>query len=197
MVVTLAVCGTVLGVAVAVLCVPISIEGSAQIGASFGWSVRVRWGFAALERSSNIPRERRRRRPRRKESPRIASGRAARAGRARMRLWTELATWSRVARLLRSLYARLRVSNFTMDCVFGLDDPADTGTLFGAVAPLLATVAARSPATCVVIPVFDGARLELRLAGAACAVPLRLMGPLAAFGWWLGLRYWRARGTPA
>jgi hypothetical protein len=126
--------------------------------------------------------------------PRASIGRAARAPRRRTRLWTELATWSRVARLLRSLYARLRVGDFSMACTFGLDDPADTGTLFGALAPVLATVAARHPATFAVTPVFDGARLDLRLAGAACVVPLRLVGPLAAFGWWLGLRYWRVRG---
>jgi hypothetical protein len=188
-VLALAIVGTAAAAAVMLLSVPVRVEGRAWLAPSFDWYVRVQWAFARFERSSDRPRAR---------SP----ARKRRAGRAppprhRAPLWTERATWFRSVRLVRALAARVQLHDFNVVCTFGLDDPADTGTLYGALAPVLAAVEARHPAALVVTPGFDGARLDGRVALAARVVPLRLVGPLAAFGLWLGMRAWRARTARA
>lgn len=94
--------------------------------------------------------------------------------------------WSRPPRgvvdLMREVLACIRVVRLWATGAFGLDDPADTGTVFGLLTPLI--YATRGGAVRLdVRPVFDGvhasgdldAIVELRL--------IELVPPAARFGW--------------
>jgi hypothetical protein len=198
--IALAIGAVALLLAFAALCVPLHVAGSARLAASFDWRVRVRWAFVRFERTSDRPSTRGVLPPARRgpaeRSPR--DGDTARSSaRRRSRLWSERGVWLRAARVVRAFAARVELRELRADCTFGLDDPADTGTLYGTLVPVLAAVEARHPAALAVRPSFAGARLDAQLSGEARVVPLRLLGPLAAFGWWLGRRYWRARAGRA
>ena len=90
--------------------------------------------------------------------------------------------------LLRGLLAQVRVERFELDCTFGLGDPAETGQLFGVLAPLqYGTAWAWGPGTRIaLVPDFDRARLDGRADVILSLVPIRWLPPVLRFAW--GLR---------
>jgi hypothetical protein len=87
----------------------------------------------------------------------------------------------RVARLVRDLLARLRIRRLELDLVVGLDDPADTGRLWGLLGPASALLPLPAPARVHVAPDFTGAVLAVDGRGEVRFVPLALLAVVAAF----------------
>ncbi len=87
--------------------------------------------------------------------------------------------------LLSGLLRVLHVDRLGIDAVFGLDDPAETGAAYGAIAPplLAAGHALGRPDAVRVIPVFDGPRLEGRAEAELTLRPARALVPSARFAW--------------
>ena len=82
---------------------------------------------------------------------------------------------------MQRLLGRCRYDGLEADVAFGLDDPADTGAIYGALYPLVHQL--QSAATHVrVQPVFEGVvfaavgRVGMRF------TPVRLVWPMIAFG---------------
>ncbi len=87
--------------------------------------------------------------------------------------------------LLIGMLRQIRVERFLVECRFGLADPADTGQLFGMLAPVAyggPWIVGR-PAEVTLTPVFDRACLDGRAEIALSVVPLRLLPPALRFGW--------------
>lgn len=87
----------------------------------------------------------------------------------------------RVVRLARALAARFRIRRLELSARLGLDDPADTGRLWGLVGPVAALVALPAAARIAVTPEFAGPRFELEARGEARFVPVLVLAVLAAF----------------
>jgi hypothetical protein len=89
---------------------------------------------------------------------------------------------------VRALLAQTLVRELTVRARAGLDDPADTGMLWGALAPMLAWTGDH-PDSFDLEPAFAGRCLELSGRGRFTLVPARCLLVLAAF--LLNPRTWR------
>lgn len=85
--------------------------------------------------------------------------------------------------LLRGLLRAVRFERVRLDAVFGLDDPADTGQLYGMLCPLIYTSIPSQHATIDLRPVFDRPVLKGALEAQFRVAPLRIAGALIRFGW--------------
>lgn len=87
--------------------------------------------------------------------------------------------------LLGGVLRQVRVERFIVDCVFGLGDPAETGQVFGLLAPFqYGSQWAWGRATRVVFtPDFDRRCLEGEADVALAVTPLRLLSPALRFAW--------------
>ncbi|MCB4457910.1 DUF2953 domain-containing protein [Leisingera sp. McT4-56] len=87
------------------------------------------------------------------------------------------------ARLAVAILRRIRVRALILDAEFGSGDPAETGQMFGMLAPLAyATLPARRLQVSLQ-PVFDRAVLSGRAELDVSLVPAALIGPAVRFGW--------------
>ncbi|MEZ5653999.1 MAG: DUF2953 domain-containing protein [Burkholderiaceae bacterium] len=87
--------------------------------------------------------------------------------------------------ILRSLRGAVRIRQLAIDCRFGLGDPADTGQLFGMIAPLIYGSPWHwpPPASLSVTPDFDRVCLEGRADVVLDVAPLRLLPPALRIAW--------------
>lgn len=162
---------------VSLLAVPVEFRFRASLAAPdrpLERSGRIRWAFGLVDR------------------PLAAGGRAAppkpgkkkRRGRGMPKplrgLLLNPAVWRRVRLLLARLFHTLDWRRLSLHGRFGLDDPADTGRLWGSIAPLLLfTLPARFDLR--IGPVFTGADLAFEGEGELRLVPLRVVGVLLRF----------------
>ncbi len=86
-------------------------------------------------------------------------------------------------RLLADVLRAIRIDRLEVDADVGLGDPADTGQLFGALAPFVYGTAATPRLNLGLRPDFGAARLDGRVHARLRVVPGRLLAPLARFGW--------------
>ena len=79
----------------------------------------------------------------------------------------------------------LRIEHLWLEGRFGLEDPADTGTAWGMVAPVLYAMQGAAPGRVSVAlsPDFDGAHLDAAAEARLIVRPARLIAPAAAFAW--------------
>jgi hypothetical protein len=95
----------------------------------------------------------------------------------------------RIRRFVDRELGAVHVSLSEADIVFGLDDPADTGTLFAAYIAARGLIEDRLGGTVTASPDFSNPRLAIRARGEIAFTPIRLVIPVAA----LGIFVWRAR----
>jgi hypothetical protein len=88
---------------------------------------------------------------------------------------------TRGLRLVRDLVLGLRIRELILDIRFGLDDPADTGQLYGSLCPVLIPIESLTASRVHVEPEFDGPALNGVFSGALRLVPLRVVGSLLVF----------------
>lgn len=87
----------------------------------------------------------------------------------------------RVLQLARDLFRRIRIRDLSLDARLGLDDPADTGWLWGVVGPLAAMLPASRAMQVSVQPDFAAEVFEYQGRGHISLIPLQVLALLVAF----------------
>lgn len=184
-----------LAVVLALLAVPVDVRGRMAANAALSWTVQIRWlfGLVRFERGSASPHPAE---PVLAEQASAEPRRRQRAARRTPAFVKEPVVWRRAVRLLRSSLRGLTLRRVDAQLRFGLDDPADTGYLFGVLSLALIFIRSAAPGPVAVAPDFEQAGLSGRAAGELRIVPLRVLAPVAAFGVWLGLHTWQTRRRP-
>lgn len=176
-------------VLVALLAVPASLSVHVERAAAFRTTCRIIWLFGWVDVSLG---RRKPARPRRSHSPAEGArssrdtSKPPRRSRARRGPATALALvrtrgfLRRMLRLLTDLGRGARCEDLYLRAEFGLDDPADTGQLYGAVAPLLiAATAGGFDVSC--RPNFFQPGLQGSCGGRIRVRPISLVGLLVGF----------------
>jgi hypothetical protein len=88
---------------------------------------------------------------------------------------------ARLIRLLRRLYRCLHIRHLRLHVLLGLDDPADTGQLWGVVGPLALAVPVPAGADLAILPEFTEAAFRIDGEGTVRIVPIEIIGTLLAF----------------
>ncbi|MCR9135199.1 MAG: DUF2953 domain-containing protein [Alphaproteobacteria bacterium] len=83
-----------------------------------------------------------------------------------------------VVRLIVELIRQIRIVWIRVEAEIGLDDPADTGALYGALAPIIHTGRHWAGFNLDIRPDFSGTRLAGKIDAAVDLVPVRLVPPL-------------------
>ncbi|MFN3225387.1 MAG: DUF2953 domain-containing protein [Hyphomicrobiales bacterium] len=96
-----------------------------------------------------------------------------------------------IPRLLSALKKEIAIEHFQAHAIVGLGDPADTGALFGQLAPWRYGLGNWIGCHLELQPDFDQARLAGQLDLTVKVTPIRLLPPLVQFG----LDLWRPRGA--
>jgi hypothetical protein len=168
----------------ALACVPLGVELEVTSAPRWRGLVRVSWAglFRAHVKIGPSPATRPRRRAVKEHSVSPSSRRGLPPVSALVPAVRHL------AQLARALLAQTRVRELTVRARAGLDDPADTGMLWGALTPLLAW-AGDQQASFDLQPAFAGSCLEVHGCGRFTLVPARYLLVLTAFV--LSPRTWR------
>lgn len=171
----------IIALLVALLALPMELAFRASLaapGAPFERSGRFRWAFGLVEMpllGRKVSREKKAK-PKPKPQPRNK-----RSSRRRIsRLLLNPAAWERASVLLVRLVRAVRWRAFRFHARFGLDDPADTGQLWGAVGTMLFMLPPRLDVA--VQPVFEGPDFAFRGEAEVRLIPLRVIGVLVSFG---------------
>jgi hypothetical protein len=88
-----------------------------------------------------------------------------------------------VPELLAELLGAIRIDRLEVEARFGLDDPAETGALYGRLTPILFGLGARPPVALAVAPVFSGPELGGRAMADVSLIPARWLPPALRFAW--------------
>jgi hypothetical protein len=86
-----------------------------------------------------------------------------------------------LAELVRRLVAQTHVRSLAVNARLGLDEPADTGMLYGALAPLFVWLHARCCRACAFEPEFTRECLEVSASGRLTLVPARYLLVMGRF----------------
>ena len=138
-------------------------QASVEARAFAGWGP---WIRIAPRKSKPAPRKK----------AKTGKGKKARKSR-RSRSWPDI--FEAVKRLVIELFAAISLRDFSIEGEFGTSDPADTGTLYGMMAPF-------NYAPCRQIrvwPNFDGPCLQGQCTAVLRFTPFALAMPFAKFGW--------------
>jgi hypothetical protein len=159
--------------------------------------LRLRWLFGLVDIEKSWPGPPRPPRPERPEKPKARDRKRTRGSRRILALVRTPGLLGRTLRLLNDLRRKVTVEAFHLQAEFGLDDPADTGRVYGALAPILVAAAAGGmDVRC--DPNFTSAVLQGAAGGSLRVRPLSVMGTVAAFVLSRPfvralIRFWRAR----
>jgi len=162
----------------ALLAVPVDVAFSARRRERLNTRLSVRWLWGRVplpvpEGGGGSPRRKRRNR-----HPKPGTPSRARRGLAMVRSEDFP---RRVLRLFGDLARRVRVRRLELDLRLGLDDPADTGRLWGLIGPASAMLALPPPARIAITPEFAGSVLHLDAHGSVRIVPAALVAVMLAF----------------
>jgi Protein of unknown function (DUF2953) len=163
------------------LAVPVDVGFDVRRREGFASQVRVRWLWGAVripvpaggERKAAKPK---RTKPRKPPKP----GRTSGLRRALAMLGTPRFP-GRVVRLVRGLLRRVRFRDLEVAARVGLDDPADTGRLWGLLGPVAALLAVPRAARIDLVPEFGGEVFHLDARGEARVVPGAVLLTVLAF----------------
>ena len=155
----------------ALLAVPLDLKFEAEKADAPKSRVRLEWMFGLVK--ANVGNDGKRERP-----ERIVEG-----GRRMRGVPTvgDGAFLGAVFRLVRRLIKSLRVRELHVDARFGLDDPAETGMLFGLIGPVAGLIAALPETDVNIAPDFDAAGVRGEAHGSLRAYPIRAVLAVAAF----------------
>jgi hypothetical protein len=181
-------------VIVAALAIPVQVEFRAERVDRMRGSARLRWLFGLVNVAF------------RSDHPRAAAATRAEATKATARpprragtVLTAVTTPGlvrRAARLTVDLFDQIHIRDFSLHARYGLEDPADTGQLCGALTPLVVLAVVKGmDVRCT--PDFAGASLAGTCSGAISVRPLSVAAVVVAFlcspPVWRAARAWRRR----
>jgi hypothetical protein len=167
----------VLLVGIALLAIPIDVTFSIKREETFQASTTLGWLFGLVQ----IPV-----RPGRSKVKPTApeKARRARPSRNRRHAWAMLrskGSLTLLMRLLRRLFRCLHIHRLRLHIFLGLDDPADTGRLWGMLGPLTQTLPVTRHSELLIQPEFNGAVLRVDGEGTLRIVPVEVMATLIFF----------------
>jgi len=124
---------SILGIIVLLLCIPVEITFRVDAHRRIEFSARVRWLFGLISRKIGEKEKK----PAEEKVTRETEGVPVAKTKRKMilRVLRTRGMVRQSIRLLRDTMARLRLLDIGIDVNVGLDDPADTGLLFGLLAP--------------------------------------------------------------
>ncbi len=156
----------------AVLAMPVDVKLCFKVDSGFKCFVSARF-LAGLSRPIKFARgSDKHSRPKRKASKR----RRRSAGRA-------TAFLQNIPSLISDLIRTIQIRHLSLNGAFGLGDPADTGQLFGMLAPFIFGVAALPRTEVSLRPDFDRVHLSGEMQACLRIIPIILIPPLCRFGW--------------
>lgn len=120
----------------------------------------------------------------RKKKPRKPEKRSAARSAKPASRWRERG----VLNLLVDLFAQFRIAWIRIEAEFGLDDPADTGALYGALVPFVYSGNHCAGIELDIRPDFNRQHIAGRVDAAVDLVPIRLVPPLLRFAAKTGFR---------
>ncbi len=163
---------------VAVLAIPVGVTFTVQREEKFQGRVTIDWLFG-LVRIPVQPEENG------ETKPEPSSKKSSRTQAQRdIHLWAMFRSkgfLARLLRLLRRLMGCIHIRRLRLHLLIGLDDPADTGQLWGMIGPLALLVPVPARAELVIQPEFTGAALQIDSEGAIRILPIEIIGTLFAF----------------
>jgi hypothetical protein len=114
--------------------------------------------------------------------PQETQGRPARRGRSALRV-DPVRLVRAMPALVGALLPRVRIARLEVSGRFGLEDPAETGRVWGQTVGVAQALSGSDRIRLSVVPEFAGPVLEGRLSAAFRLRPLMLIGPLLRFFW--------------
>ncbi len=163
----------ILAVLFAVLAVPVDVAFAAHRRERLEARLTVHWLWGLVR----LPTEGGHKKPRKKKREKKGLSGARRA----LAVMRSDGFPRRVLRLFGDLLHRIHIRRLELDLRLGLDDPADTGRLWGLIGPAAALLALPSAARVAVTPEFAEPLLYLDAHAEARIVPAALLMVLAAF----------------
>ena len=169
----------VLVLLLAVLASPLRIEARASAGEALRYSLALRpfgrFGPRLAVADSEKPKKKKKAKTKREKEKSAKSGKATyRDPRPIVRA---------VVRLVSEITGQLHIEKAALDLRFGADDPAETGEIYGALAPFIYGTAHSRRVYVNVEPVFDRVVFDGRAALDVTMTPALLLPPIARFGW--------------
>lgn len=173
--------GVTLGIIV-LLALPVDLAFLLRKDDRFRLDVSVAWAFGLLStelgKTSDQPTDLKAH-PRKTRPTRPGAGKGK--TRAAMAFLRSPGMPGRLARLARDIWRQFRVRRLDLHLTFGLEDPADTGRLFGVLAPMLTEAGRLSRLDLQVRPDFSQPTLALQSRGQIRLIPLAIIAVIFAF----------------
>jgi hypothetical protein len=171
---------------VVLLAVPIDVVFAVRRGEKFRGRVTIGWLFGVVR----VPLRPGRARSKPKKPKPAPARRVRRGGRKVTVMLRSEAFFAHVMRFLLRLAARIHIRRLRLHLRLGLDDPADTGRLWGMVGPLAWAAPVPAGTDLAIEPEFTGASFRVDGEGAVRIVPIGLLATLIGFA--LSPVTWRA-----
>ena len=181
----------ILLVIVLVLSVPVDLVFDFRTGGDRKAVLRVEWLFGLVGKRL-LPRKKPEK-PRKAEKPRKSKRRDLRSFLSYVALVRTRGVLTAFVRLARRMVGSLHIRQVNADLRFGLDDPADTGMVYGVLWPALVLPVMSSPIKLRMEPVFDSPTFEAALQGRVRVFPAEMVANVLRFVFSLaGLRLIKA-----
>jgi hypothetical protein len=172
---------TLLLIIIAVMTVPVDLEFTLQREETLQSQIIIGWlfGLVRIPLHSREKGARQPKKPQKKKKPK-----RSRSWRQGLHVGAMLRSQGFISRLIR-LLSRLRgcihIRQLRLLVRLGLDDPADTGQLWGIVGPLTLAIPVPARADVAIKPEFSGAIFQVDGEGAFRIVPIEIIGTLIGF----------------
>jgi hypothetical protein len=165
----------------AVMAIPVDLNFTLQREDTFQGRASIGWLFG-LVRIPLQPRDKKARQPKKPQKKKKAERRRSRRdGLHVSAMLRSQGFLSRLIRLLRRLRGCIHIRQLRLQVLMGLDDPADTGQLWGIVGPLTLALPVPAGANVAIQPEFTGATFQVDGEGSIRIVPIEIIGTLIAF----------------
>jgi hypothetical protein len=170
---------SLLGLILVVLAIPVDLNFSLSRTDSLEGNATLGWLFGLVQIPLNSGDENTK-----PAAPAAPKKPRSKRGRSRLHVGAKLRSQgfiSRVFHLLRRLKACIHIRQLRLQLLLGLDDPADTGQLWGMLGPLAMAVPVPAGANVSIQPKFNGAAFQVDGEGAIRILPIEILGTLLIF----------------
>lgn len=158
------------------LAIPVDLRFSVEKADNFRSQARVEWMFGLI--GKDIKRTKKEPKPKKKKKREFKARRHIRPLLAMVKTRGFV---RRIIKFIRDIIRVVKIRELRLDLRFGLDDPADTAMIYGAVAPTALFANSCSPIKIRVKPDFEDLALEGSFKGNMRLIPIRLLKPITLF----------------
>lgn len=158
------------------LAIPVDLKFSVEKEKNFRSQARVEWMFGLI--GKDLERRKKEPKPKKKKKRKFKARRHIKPLLAMVKTRGFI---RRVIKFIRDIHRVIEIRELRLDFRFGLDDPADTAMIYGAIAPTALLANRYSPIKIRVYPDFEDLALEGSFKGNMRLVPIRLFKPITLF----------------